>query len=62
MYRHKMKKMKCYARAYVEPQIYENLFTVNDAIMYGTIFKDLYYPYKKSSKAEINYNKVKCDE
>ena len=62
MYRHKMKKIKCYARAYVEPQIYENLFTVKDAIMYGTIFKDLYYPYKNKSKTDSNCKQVKRDE
>ncbi|NLK24749.1 MAG: spore coat associated protein CotJA [Clostridiales bacterium] len=62
MYRHKMKKVKCYARSYVELQVYENLYTVKDAIKCGTIFKDLYSPYKKISKSEINCMQVKCDE
>lgn len=34
-----------YAKAYVLPQVYENLFTVNSAFKKGTIFKDLYKPY-----------------
>lgn len=34
-----------YAKAYVLPQLYENLFTVNSAFKKGTIFKDLYKPY-----------------
>lgn len=34
-----------YARAYVLPQLYENLFTINSAFKKGTIFKDLYRPY-----------------
>ncbi len=34
-----------YAKAYILPQLYENLFTVNSAFKKGTIFKDLYKPY-----------------
>ncbi|MBY0756913.1 spore coat associated protein CotJA [Clostridium sardiniense] len=34
-----------YAKAYVLPQLYENLFTINSALKKGTIFKDLYKPY-----------------
>lgn len=36
-----------YAKAYVLPQVYENLFTVNSAFKKGTIFKDLYKPYRE---------------
>lgn len=38
-------KKNCYAKAYVLPQLYENLFTINSALKKGTIFKDLYKPY-----------------
>ena len=38
-------KKDCYAKAYVLPQVYENLFTINSALKKGTIFKDLYKPY-----------------
>lgn len=38
-----------YARAYVLPQVYENLFSVREAFRRGTIFKDLYQPYNKKS-------------
>ncbi|ERJ12489.1 spore coat associated protein CotJA [Haloplasma contractile] len=34
------------ARAYVFPQPYRNLFTIQEALKKGTIFKDLYRPYK----------------
>lgn len=43
------KKRMEYARAYVVLQKYENLFSVNDAIEAGTIFRDLYSSYKKKS-------------
>lgn len=35
-------KENCYAKAYVLPQEYENLFSINAAFKKGTIFKDLY--------------------
>lgn len=38
-------RKECYAKAYVLPQLYENLFTINSALKKGTIFKDLYKPY-----------------
>ncbi len=38
---------KQYARAYVRPQVYENLFSVDEALYKGTIFKDLYMPYRE---------------
>jgi len=34
------------AQAYVPYQQYKNLFNVNEALYKGTIFKDLYQPYK----------------
>lgn len=36
-----------YARAYILPQVYENLFRLDTAFEKGTIFKDLYRPYHK---------------
>lgn len=57
MYRHNNKYKSCictppneekeYARAYIMPQKYENLFTCKEAFCKGTIFKDLYSPYKE---------------
>ena len=38
---------KEYARAYVLPQLYENLFSPCEALKKGTIFADLYSPYYK---------------
>lgn len=40
-----MKNEYDYAKAYVKPQPYENLFSINDVLKTGTIFKDLYMPY-----------------
>ncbi|EHI99876.1 hypothetical protein CDLVIII_3305 [Clostridium sp. DL-VIII] len=47
MYRHDdcMCKQKEYARAYILPQKYENLFSCKEGFSKGTIFKDLYRPY-----------------
>lgn len=39
-----------YAKAYIVPQVYENIFAMNDALCKGTIFKDLYKPYKEQQK------------
>lgn len=39
-----------YARAYILPQVYENLYTIKDAFEKGTIFKDLYMPYYEKIK------------
>ena len=39
-----------YARAYIVPQKYTNLYSLTEAICKGTIFKDLYRPYKKKDK------------
>ena len=39
-----------YATAYVIPQTYKNLFSINDAFENGTIFKDLYMPNYKCKK------------
>ena len=35
-----------YLTATVEPQKYENLFSMCDALCNGTIFKDLYIPFE----------------
>ena len=40
-----MSKSKEYARAYILPQKYENLFSCKEGFLMGTIFKDLYRPY-----------------
>jgi len=47
MYTHDdcMCKSKEYARAYILPQKYENLFSCKEGFLRGTIFKDLYRPY-----------------
>lgn len=39
-----------YAQAYVKPQTYKNLFSCSEGFLKGTIFKDLYMPYKKNEK------------
>ncbi len=41
-----------YARAYVLPQKYENLFPVNIALRKGTIFRDLYMPYYEDEESK----------
>lgn len=41
-----------YARAYILPQEYENLYSVCDALKIGTIFEDLYRPYKEKKNKE----------
>lgn len=40
-----------YARAYILPQVYENLYTIKDAFEKGTIFKDLSMPYYEKTKS-----------
>lgn len=47
MYKHEdcaCKSME-YARAYILPQKYENLYSCKEGFLRGTIFKDLYRPY-----------------
>lgn len=45
-----------YATAYVIPQAYGNLFSVNEAFEVGTIFKDLDIPYKEEKQVKkCNY-------
>lgn len=47
---------KYYAKAYILPQEYENLFSVNTAFEKGTIFKDLYDSYyKEKDKTKDKY-------
>lgn len=41
-----------YATAYIMLQKYENLYPIYDALGKGTIFKDLYRPYKKRNKKD----------
>lgn len=59
------KTVKCklrYAVAYIVPQVYENLFCINDVLKTGTIFMDLYSPYKKKEmKKESKSNCYKGD-
>ena len=54
MYRHEeyMHKFDEYARAYILPQKYEDLFACKEAFAKGTIFKVLYEPYTKSKISE----------
>lgn len=37
-----------YARVYIVPQKYENLYSMSEALCKGTLFADLYRPYKKN--------------
>ncbi len=46
----KMKMKMEYARAYILPQKYENLFSCKEGFLRGTIFKDLYKPYRECKK------------
>lgn len=46
-----------YARAYIKPQPYENLFSVEEAFTKGTIFKSLYMPYKENK----NWKSSNCN-
>jgi hypothetical protein len=34
------------AQAYIPIQMYRNLFNVNEALYHGTIFRELFQPYK----------------
>ncbi len=43
---HKKENLE-YARAYILPQRYENLYSVYEGFWKGTIFEDLYRPYKE---------------
>jgi hypothetical protein len=49
-----MYKTKEYARAYILPQKYENLYSCKEGFLKGTIFVDLYKPYH-------DYKKMKCE-
>lgn len=37
-----------YDRVYIVPQKYENLYSMSEALCKGTLFADLYRPYKKN--------------
>ena len=39
-----------YARAYILPQKHENLYSICKGFWKGTIFKDLYRPYKENKE------------
>ena len=54
MYRHENSGCKCtkYARAYILPQKYENLFSCKEGFCAGTIFKELYRPYDEKKKSK----------
>lgn len=41
-----------YARLYIIRQQYKNLYPACDALFIGTIFEDLYRPYKKNHKKD----------
>ena len=61
-----MNKSKEYARAYILPQKYENLFSCKEGFLAGTIFKDLYRPYhvhdyKHEHEQEHDCKKNKCE-
>ena len=43
-----------YGRVYVVPQRFENLFSIDEALKKGTLFEDLYSPYKEG-KSKKNY-------
>ncbi|WP_315079442.1 spore coat associated protein CotJA [uncultured Clostridium sp.] len=45
-------KLKKYARAFILPQPYENLFTCKEGFIKGTIFKDLYKHYDEKKKSK----------
>ena len=56
-----MAKSKEYARAYILPQKYENLFSCKEGFLMGTIFKDLYRPYHDHKhEYEHDCKKNKC--
>lgn len=62
MHDHMHKSME-YARAYILPQKYENLFSCKEGFLMGTIFKDLYAPYhdnKHEHGYEHDCKKNKC--
>lgn len=42
---------KAYAKDFIIPQKYENLFNPITSLKLGTIFKDLYRPYVKYDKS-----------
>ena len=41
-----------YARAYIVPQRYKNLYSAVEALNIGTIFADLNFPYKEKKEKE----------
>lgn len=55
-YDNRCNEKKLYAEAYVIPQCYGNLLDETAALFYGTIFKDLVRPYRKSKKMKKDCN------
>nr|WP_243155987.1 spore coat associated protein CotJA [Clostridium sp. C2-6-12] len=51
MHDHMHKSME-YARAYILPQKYENLYSCKEGFLKGTIFVDLYRPYHECKKCK----------
>ncbi|WP_297425499.1 spore coat associated protein CotJA [Clostridium sp.] len=59
MYRHDdcmCNPKKEYARAYILPQKYENLYSCKEGFSKGTIFKDLYKPDPYYSYYDYGYS------
>lgn len=57
MYRHDdcmCKPEKEYARAYIIPQKYENLYSIKEGFFKGTIFRDLFRPYRAHDHSDPN--------
>ena len=57
-----MGKSKEYARAYILPQKYENLFSCKEGFLMGTIFKDLYRPYHDHKHKRDYDNDHDCEK
>lgn len=53
------KPKKEYARAYIIPQKYENLYSCKEGFSKGTIFRDLYRPYHSHDHAHESYFEYK---
>lgn len=48
-----------YARAYIVPQKFENLYSLDEALENGTLYEDLYRPYveKRDNKRKVNFRR-----
>ena len=47
------------ARAYIVPQKFENLYSLDEALENGTLYEDLYRPYveKRDNKRKVNFRR-----